>query len=91
MAKLQRYDVGDCEGGPRYSLEPNAEGEYVRFADVEAMAKSQDDQAKQLQTAIEALQWISNFRRSDLDLARTLHYDMNGKAQDALRKMGLIK
>lgn len=37
-----------------------------------------------------ALEWIANWDAPALAVARTLHYDMNGKAKDALRAVGVV-
>jgi hypothetical protein len=80
---IQRYGVGDCEGGMRYDLEPMNHGDYVKFVDIE-------DMAKQLQTAIAALREISNYRQSDLKIKKDLQFHMHTTAQNALREMKLI-
>lgn len=81
---LQRYGVGDCEGGPRYDLEPMENGDYVKVVDV-------DDMAKQLQTAIAALRSIANHRQQTVDDNPSIRWDMHKTAQKALREMKLIQ
>jgi hypothetical protein len=80
---LQRYGVGDCEGGPRYDLEPMNDGSYVKFIDIE-------DMAKQLQTAIAALRSISNHRSERVRGNPDLRFEMHTTAQNALREMKLL-